>query len=109
MSSRTPGVVVAVAPTIDRKGNTLYYTIFTFADNTGRTYTNRTNSAEYPAPFIVGDKITVLYQPDSPQSARIKSFRALWIIPTFLFGFSFGFMGIGTLAFIAARNTYGKE
>jgi hypothetical protein len=69
----------------------------------------RTTVAEYPAPFSVGDRITVLFQPADPSPARIKSFRSLWIIPTFLLGFGLGFMGIGGAAFNAARNTYGKE
>jgi hypothetical protein len=99
---------VGLVPSSDAKVPTRYYTEFAFTDKTGRTRTNRTASAEYPAPFAVGDKITVLLPPDNPESARIKSFRSLWIIPTFLFGFGVGFMGIGTLAFIAARKTYGK-
>ena len=85
-----------------------YVTVFTFADDSGQTHTARTSSAQNPAMHQVANEVVVLYQPGSPAEARIRGFQTLWFVPTILAGFGFAFSGVGTLAFVAARKTYGS-
>lgn len=85
-----------------------YYTLFSFQDTTGTFHTNRSATAQAPPPFSVGSQITVLYPSSDPESARIKTFGSLWLVPTFLFGFGVAFLGGGSAALILGRKTYGS-
>ena len=103
----TPGWVVGLEPS--HSGHATYYTVFAYADERGMPHTNRTDWAQNPPPFSIGSQITVLFPPSRPEAAQIKSFSALWLIPTVLWGFGLGFTVVGTLAFFAARKTYGND
>lgn len=48
-----------------------------------------------PPQFDVGDKVTVLYDPNDPRRAGIESFVTLWLFPT-IFG------GIGVVMLVVA-------
>lgn len=82
-----------------------YITVFTFSDASGATHTGRTSLAQKPATHDVGEAVIVLYQPESPKTARIRSFQTLWLEPT-IFGVT-GLIctGIGASAFVTARKT----
>jgi hypothetical protein len=106
----TDGKVVGLEPSNSGTRNkTTYFTVFAFKDAAGQTHTIRTTSSQNPPPFQVGSEITVLYPVGLPESARIKSFSTLWLIPTFFFVIGFGLAGIGALPLHAARKTYGGE
>jgi Protein of unknown function (DUF3592) len=109
-ANTVPGLVVNLEPYhhSTSRGHTPYNTVFTFTDNAGQSHTNRTTFAQYPPPFQIGSQVAVLFQTNNPESAQIKSFRTLWIVPTLLFTFGFGFAGIGILAYFSARKTYGN-
>lgn len=83
-----------------------YITVFTFSDATGQTHTGRTPGPSKPSTHKVGDDVIVLYPPGSPESARIRSFRTLWIIPTFLGSIGLAVSIICPIAFVSARRMY---
>lgn len=79
----------------------VYVTVFTFADTAGVTHTARTSSPTHH----LGDEVVVLYQPASPETARIRAFW-IWSLPTILSGFGLAFSIVGVFVFVAARRTY---
>jgi len=102
------GQVVGLEPNdSDFNKRTTYFTVFAFKDSTGQPHQIRTTSSQYPPPFQVGNEITVLYPVGLPESAQIKSFSTLWLMPTVFFVLGFGFVGIGAGALCAVRKTYG--
>ena len=90
----------------NRRGR--YVTVFTFPDASGQIRTARTKSAQNPPTHPIGATVEVLFQPTNPEDARIRSFKTLWDIPTFLAGFGVLFAGVGGYAFVAGRKTYGE-
>ncbi len=105
-----PGRVVNLESyeTRGRRGSgTMYAPVITFMDASGQTHTVRTASGhQSPPSHQVGDEILVLYQPGSPKTARIRSFKTLWLLPGFLTCFGLAFGGIGTAALFAARKNH---
>jgi hypothetical protein len=83
-------------------GNAL---VFTYSDASGQFHTIHDASAQNPATHNVGDEVVVLYQLESPEGARIRGFRTLWIVPTILGSFGLGFSSIGGYGFLVARKT----
>ncbi len=59
----------------------------------GKSFEFQSSVASSPPAHAVGDKVTVLYQPDQPQHGNIKSFMDQWFLPLI-------FTGIGTLFFV---------
>ena len=57
---------------------------FEFQTPDGNTWTVLSNVGSNPAAFSVGDKVEVLYHPDNPAHARIRSFSQLWLWPWIL-------------------------
>jgi len=84
-------------------------TVFTFTDTTGRQHTNRAGAAQSPPTHQVGDTVTVLYSASQPETAQIRAFRTLWILPTFLGGFGVAFTVVGLVALVAVRKTYAQH
>jgi hypothetical protein len=73
----TSGLVIAMVP--DRKGHTStpvvrYSVNGTDYELTGATYSN-------PPAYSVGDRVTVLYNPASPDEGAIQSFTEQWVGP----------------------------
>jgi len=107
-ASSAPGIVVDLEPSSVRNG-TVYHTVFKFTDKNGKTHQCRTSSASDPPPYPAGSQITVLYQLDDPESARIKCFSQLWLWPMILLVWGMLFCVVGIAAFIAAKKTYGND
>ncbi len=73
---RTEGTIVAVE---EETGEGARYTpVFEFTDQSGRTHRVTSQVAAFSRMHSVGAKVPVLYNPDSPESARIEDFFALW-------------------------------
>src|SRR5580704_61042 len=72
------GSVVGVDPGTDSHGAPTYHTVFSFTDDSGATHTIRASYSQSPPPYRIGDQVAVLYQPASPESARVRSFVSLW-------------------------------
>jgi hypothetical protein len=51
----------------------------------------------------VGDEVTVLYDPDTPEHAEVSTFATLWFAPLFLVAFGLFFAVGGYLFLLAMR------
>ena len=103
------GHVVRLDPNTSSHVPTTYYTVFTFLDDSEHPHTVRTSYAQSPPPYQAGDQILVLYPPDAPDDARIRSFSSLWLFPMILGAIGVVFPAAGLFAFISARKTYGAS
>jgi hypothetical protein len=86
-----------------------FVTVFEFSDANGKSHICRSSSAENPAPYQIGDAVTVLYRQESPQDARIRHFRTLWLLPTILSSVGAVFTIVGLVTFVAGRKSYGPK
>lgn len=75
---------------------------FTSAGGTQREFQGSTGSS--PPSYEVGERVEVLYRPDSPEDARINGFASLWLLPLVFGGIGLLFAGIGTIVAFAMRG-----
>jgi hypothetical protein len=69
--------------------------VVVFVDNRGERHQTQLNEGSDPPAYEVGDEVTILYEPENPLDARIKSFGSsalMWILPSIT-----GILGIGFL------------
>lgn len=74
-----------------------YYPVVEFRAEDGKRRTVELNEGSNPPSQEVGDEVTILYEPENPSDARIKSFGSsalMWILP--------GITGILGAAFLGA-------
>jgi hypothetical protein len=87
----------------DRIVQDYYYPVVEYASADGRPHTvHMTEGSSVPS-HEVGDKVTVLYDPEHPLDARIKSFSSdalMWILPGITAILGLGFLG----AVLIVRN-----
>lgn len=91
VAERTEGTVIRLAGNGPRRGTAPVVEFF--LDGNRREFQSWLSTS--PPQFNVGDKVTVLYDPNDPQRASIESFVTLWLFPT-IFG------GIGAVMLVAA-------
>ncbi|MFM8426577.1 MAG: DUF3592 domain-containing protein [Chloroflexota bacterium] len=85
-----PGVVVDVVKQryVDAETDNVsyyYYPVVEFKARDGKRRTVQLNEGSNPQSHEVGDEVTVLYEPENPNDARIKSFGSsalMWILPS---------------------------
>jgi hypothetical protein len=83
------GTIIGLAPIRDSNDNSLAFTpIFSFGSTDG-IYTVTSNTGSNPPEFAIGQRLEVRYDKNHPASARIASFRQLWLLPM-----AFGILGI---------------
>ena len=68
-----PGYVVDIAVREDQDGSQYYYPVVEYYLPDKSTRTVQTSEGSWPPAHKVGDAITVLYDPEQPLSARIRS------------------------------------
>lgn len=81
----------------DRVIGEAYFPIVEFTTKDGKRRRVQLNEGSFPAAYEVGDEVTVLYEPEQPTDARIKSGGStalMWILP--------GITGILGIAFLGA-------
>ena len=79
----------------DRIVQDYYFPVVNFVSSDGRRHSVQLTEGSSTPPHEVGDEVTVLYDPDHPLEARIKSFGSsalMWVLP--------GITGILGLAFL---------
>lgn len=99
-----PGVVVDMTRRLeyDSSGNDrvigeTYHPVVEFRANDGKRRSVQLSEGSWPPAYEIGDEVTVLYDPQRPLEARIKSFGGsalMWILP--------GITGILGAAFLGA-------
>jgi len=80
----------------------LYYPVVRFATAEGKTLEFESSTRTYPPAYRTGETVTVVYDPDEPQSATIRGFISLWLGPLIA-----GFVGCVFLAVGAAMTLAG--
>ena len=87
----------------DRIVQAYYYPVVEFVSSDGRHHSVQMAEGSSSPTHEVGDEVTVLYNPDHPLEARIKSFGSsalMWILPGIT-----GILGLGFLiAVLAVRK-----
>jgi hypothetical protein len=84
----------------DRVIGETYYPVVEFTANDGKRRQVQLNEGSWPPAYEIGEEVTILYDPDHPLDARIKSFGSsalMWILPGIT-----GILGIGFLAAVIA-------
>ena len=92
-AKKAEGIVLELIASKDSENETLYAPVFEFKDQSGQSYVIRSSTYTNDYVFKVGQKVEVLYDPSSPQKARINSFFNIW-------GFVVVLGGIGGVFFI---------
>ena len=99
----TPGLIVEIIERReyvneqDRVVQDYYYPVVEFVSADGRSHTVQMNEGSSAPQHEVGEEVTMLYNPERPLEARIKSLGSsalLWVLP--------GITGIMGLAFFGA-------
>lgn len=99
IAASADGTVVALDESVstdsDGRRSRTYRPVVEFAPASGavRTFTSRTGSS--PPAYDVGERVTVLYDPQDPDDARLKGTFSLWGLAIILGGIGVGFAGIG--------------
>ena len=81
----------------DRIVEEYYYPVVEFVSNDGKRHTIQLTEGSSSPSHEIGDEVVILYEPDHPLDARIKSFGSsalMWILP--------GITGILGIAFLVA-------
>ena len=81
----------------DRVIGETYYPVVEFVAQDGKRRNVQLSEGSFPPAYEIGDEVTVLYEPDHPLDARIKSSASsalMWILP--------GITGILGIAFLVA-------
>ncbi|MCE1255536.1 MAG: DUF3592 domain-containing protein, partial [Anaerolineae bacterium] len=81
---------------------TYAYPVVAFAPAGRSTQKIQMSEGAFPPDYGVGDQVTVLYDPERPREARIKSFSSdllMWLLPaiTLLVGLVFGGVAVAVL------------
>lgn len=81
-ATRASGAIIALKeePAVDRS-STNYFPLFVFSDSSGTIHTQRSYPNVTVAAFEPGQKIVVLYSPNSPEHSKIDSAKTLWFGP----------------------------
>lgn len=78
-SVETTGTVERLVLSYSKQDDsTTYYPVVGFQTPDRQNYTFRSNYGSNPPSYSEGESVPVLYDPASPQDARIKSFFSLW-------------------------------
>lgn len=79
--------------------STSYYPVVVFKDAQGRQVEFRSSSGSNPPSYNRGESVVVLYEPASPENAKIQGFFSLWGGATIVGGLGvvFGLVGGGML------------
>lgn len=92
---RTTGAVTALTTHVAAGGDVLYYPVITFRLPDGARHSVEIAEGSDPPAYAVDQSVTVVYDPERPDHARIASsfsLPPLWILPAIT-----GFLGIAFL------------
>lgn len=84
---QTLGTVIGNRSTVDQRDGAEEHSFqpeVSFRSSDGHVHHFTDGVGSLPPDFAVGDSVTVLYTPATPESARIVSWKRLWFVPTLL-------------------------
>jgi hypothetical protein len=101
---RARGEVVEIVEASSGPGRRLKYPVVEFETERGRTVEFESSVGSNPSLYRVGQRVSVLYDPDEPQKATIDSFLSRWLatLITGCLGVSFLFVGMVFLLIVVA-------
>ncbi|MGA8102632.1 MAG: DUF3592 domain-containing protein [Candidatus Acidiferrales bacterium] len=77
-----------------------FYPRIRFRTTDGQEISFITNTGSSPPAYRVNEPVTILYEPQQPYHAYIRSFSELWLLPTILFPMGVIFCSFGAVAVI---------
>jgi hypothetical protein len=98
------GTVVSMEMSTSGSGPDTYRPVVTFQTVNSETIQFTSSSGSSPASYRVGQGVEVIYDPESPDNAKIKSFQSLW-----LGSMIFGVLGIMFSSFGFGMILHGKK
>lgn len=103
---RTEGIVVDLEFSSDSEGGGTYSPVVEFRDRDRRPHTYNASSGSNPPSYSRGEKVQIIYLPDTPEKALIDDFSGRWMLPVFLlvFGGIFATVGWVTCYFYFRRR-----
>jgi hypothetical protein len=96
-------LVESVSTDSDGRRSRTYRPVVEFAPASGAVRTFTSSSGSSPPAYDVGERVTVLYDPQNTHDARLKGTFSLWGVAIILGGIGLVFGGIGG-GMIAARS-----
>jgi hypothetical protein len=101
----TEGTVVELVPS--RSSNaTTYAPVVQFNEINGRLVEFTSNASSNPPAYNRGERVVVLYSPNTPESAKIDGFFSVWggTFIVAILGLLFGALGGGLLAYSVSKE-----
>jgi len=92
----TTGTVIAMKEKKGRVGY-VYRPVVSFQTVDNRTIRLTSSGASYPPKYRVGEQVEVIYDPQEPENAKIKSFESLWLGVVISGAIGLGFLGFSVL------------
>jgi hypothetical protein len=100
-----PGTVVEMLRTRDKENKGwLYEPVVRFETAVGKSVQVEAGFRSSPPAYSVGDTVTVVYLPDAPERAQIRSFLSLWMGPMIMALIGAVFFGVGASMLAAGRR-----
>lgn len=101
-ASRAQATITKLTERPGHDSGTVYYPVFRFQDGKGQAHEIDSSSGQYPPAYKVGDTVTVLYQPEQPENAKLDRFFDVWGWAAMLGGFGVLdlVVGSGLLVFV---------
>lgn len=106
---RADGEVTDLYENRDSDGDITYRPRVRFRTREGDSVEFTSSVGSHPAAFGVGETVAVIYNPASPDDARIDSFFQLWFAPLLLGGMGVVFTGFGCLAMRTGQGRASTE
>jgi len=106
-SISTRGVVVEMLrsrPSSSSSNSYMYKPVVQFVDKNGSEIEFMSSTSSNPPSYGVGESVEVLYNPESPNDAKIKSFFSIWGVVTIL-----GVIGVVFFAVGGGMYLYDKK
>jgi hypothetical protein len=101
----TQGTVVEMLRTRDKDdGGWMYEPVVRFETAEGKAIKFEANFRSSPPAYRVGDTVKIVYLPDAPERAQIRSFLSLWMGPMIMALIGTVFFGVGASMLAASRR-----
>ena len=101
-AERATGVVVELRPVREEHGQVGYAPVFHFTSGDSKSIEVKSDLSSSPPEYTVGQRVTVLYDPKTPESAFIDSFWDVWGLPTVV-------VSLSALSFCVGAAFYYEE